>query len=1533
MKKILSILICLVIGISSAWAVTATIEISATAEPAQGGTVRADGGYANCAASLFGKCISYKWVTTEGSFSTTANPTVTTTATSHDGTLKQKAQVTLYAKENIGYYFIGWYEGTTNISSNKEHTITYDISATGSRAYVAKFAPVTVTGVSTVNHISINELYGQGTGTVVFTVENADETSDFLVSKSSNAFSAEITSISGNNVTVTVTYTDKNHHGTNVASTDVTLTSRGEANSKATATINVTTDLTPKFTKPVDYNFGTIYAGDAKGSQTALYATGHNVSANQASPASVEATGAKWTASITGDGASAFVLTSANPEKGQAVVTFRPTTAGTYNATLNLKVDYTDAYGNTISSSTTTTVLTGVAETPIESAIVFDPISWDFGTQVTGYEATKEFAVSQQNVSNVTYGFGDTNAAGVFSYSEEVGSIVVSANPTTPGTYSATITATGTDTRDPLPTGSTGTTIGTLPLSITVGLQSPVLMGGSNLQNTYYLKWTKVPHATSYEIYMVDGSGNKTLVDNAVDVADDGMYITRSIASTASSTIYVIKAISDYSGGNYESWSNEETVQLNAIAAAGTPYLEIWTGTEKSGSRPYKAKYKVDLSSTFDANGNALFDVLYIFGMTTSSDGTNTITTPNAEGRVSSAITPCYIYNKSGDNGYVLYNTIANMNLNSATKPIPTITANSQKLYFTGFCPYAANGTATEKGVFCITGGQNAQVDLYFEDLYLFARTHTATGSDLFVENDTVYQDLQLWGTAYVDASAAPFVFVSNSNDANNPFRPTIHLRDSNRLDAGYGWLKGELATKEARASIQSAPIHIFDADGKDATVLTIDDKWPLDYAKTVEERTNGRINVCPTSAGRPSIDLGNAKSVLNINGGQIYLQNGTPTSKEYLSTFAIGYRSYTKSVSIASATLAGLGDDQGGGTVNFNDGSIHCKALSSSTMNTYGSYYRSATSMKCPQNTYINGGTIYCDIWACSGPENLGASPKDQYGSQLVTVRFPINNTPEAPFYLATVNFDSIANAVQCQDDTHADYGKTLAQYYNGRVSYGISSLKADNSSKKKAGAKDSVTFMLPYQFTDKEVVQEVDVTNWAMCTPAIVAEGSDPFGGATAVASSATKQTRYLLYAECDDKALEVAGEGASYTSPTLPNLGSVGMHLNGETRNDVTNEQSYEVTDAQYIMRPIVAGDEWILFVPPFDVSNVYVIETYDEDALVAMAEADGDSYNALLEQAKAAIDLLCYLGYYISFQQTNQNLWAIYNTWLVDGAENKGAGAIKLTHFTGRNYDANYYLQRSSGVWEWDGSKFITDWEYLPTTEKVTHGTKEYEVIMKKGEIYSMNFPYKYFGYGAAGNWDYWTGKYLVFEGLGPQSIEGKEYHEEIRRAMETASGTAEIRANNTLAELVVDNAEAYYAFGNAQKFTRSLPQGEDNSLLPGEGFILANAPAPVSMPRRIKTIDVMSGEVTYEEGEGSENGATGTPTIAGNNKMLVYNINGGVGIVPVVAQQVSIYNAAGQVVTSEYLAGETQLSLPAGIYLVCGEHEQYKVLVK
>ena len=118
---------------------------------------------------------------------------------------------------------------------------------------------------------------------------------------------------------------------------------------------------------------------------------------------------------------------------------------------------------------------------------------------------------------------------------------------------------------------------------------------------------------------------------------------------------------------------------------------------------------------------------------------------------------------------------------------------------------------------------------------------------------------------------------------------------------------------------------------------------------------------------------------------------------------------------------------------------------------------------------------------------------------------------------------------------------------------------------------------------------------------------------------------------------------------------------------------------------------------------------------------------------------------------------------------------------------------------------------------------------------------------------------------------------------------------------------------------------------EDELTPGQGFILANFTAPTGM--RAKAINLQSGEITFGNEDSSQGTTTGVPTIAGNSQMMVYNIEGGVGIVPVVAQQVSIYNAAGQLVTSEYLTEETSILLPAGIYLICGEKDMAKTVVK
>ena len=103
-------------------------------------------------------------------------------------------------------------------------------------------------------------------------------------------------------------------------------------------------------------------------------------------------------------------------------------------------------------------------------------------------------------------------------------------------------------------------------------------------------------------------------------------------------------------------------------------------------------------------------------------------------------------------------------------------------------------------------------------------------------------------------------------------------------------------------------------------------------------------------------------------------------------------------------------------------------------------------------------------------------------------------------------------------------------------------------------------------------------------------------------------------------------------------------------------------------------------------------------------------------------------------------------------------------------------------------------------------------------------------------------------------------------------------------------------------------------------------MLANIDAPYGV--RPRAINVKTGEITYRDET-----TTSLPTIGGNKHMMVYNIEGGVGIVPVVEQQVSIYNAAGQLITSQYLTDEVQIPLPSGIYLIAGAKDQFKVVVK
>ena len=1579
MKKILSILVMVLFGVTNVWAQgTSTIHAYAIYDPdcdsiyeQGGGTVIAKAikqNKNNNAPYTFG---------TEGEYSKAEGSGYYSSGFFGIGEKKYPYKIAADVASSIdGYYFAKWCDVDTfgaksmGTATTREYSLRYDESVV--RTTYAFFEPIMISNAGVKQHAYTTDSAGVGEGLVWFRVNKqtkglADFESWYIeqYSASYDPSGFEIVDepyhrdgSSYDTIYVKVKFTNQNRNAADRIY--VVLQSKGKSPKTSTGDISTYekrrvmmygySDLKPVFaTNPsdtLDFTPDTPLETGSSVEQTIQTSwerivTGH----------------ATWKVTLldkTNANANGFTLVSASAEKNpvvrftamqginQADLTAKLEMQATYKDSKNANVIYKD-----------TIILTGDAGKVITlngAQATTRTISIEHSATETWQEESVEFLTTLSGIVVTPNGFptgADENKIQTV-WTEGDAEVKVRLSSTmSPGLHTPTVNF-----------ASSGVEAN-LNIEALVYLAQPqVTAVDVKLGNTVRLQWAKVLGATHYVVYGNEVVGDevvRTSVDTIVvedpaqatytyDATSNGKEIL-AIGQTYEFSVEAVYMPSQVANRMSEAVTATpvmfETITLNDLAE-----FNLYTGTdlykEKHGTygkAQYKEKYAIDLVPTFSATGEPLFDRLYVFGMTTSPtpavfEGKTgyTILAPTASAG-SDAITPCYIFEPEGK-GYKLVATIPNMNMSDKNATYFTLTANSQKYYMTGFCPYATTGYGEDQaGVWLLSGSASAKIDLYLHNLCVYARAHTdngkiattqetATGSGNIVSHDLLNAEL----TSYLKTTAAVLAFATINENASTPFLPTIHLLGDNELEGGVGCVRAGGLGVYIYAGMHSSPIHVLTKSAKQCTTLSIDDQWLIDTSGSTM-RTNGMLNVAPDGAGRPSIDLGNAQTTLNFNGGQMFLKNSTPSSTSYLTTFAIGYRKFVHDK--LNATLYGLGDDQGGGNVNFNDGTINCDSLTDDFMEgKYGQYYFNKYTMKCPTNTKINGGSHNCDILACSSPAATGGSPTNKWGETLVSTRVEITNTPTAPFYLAEINFASEPGMLKCVITDDPYYNKTLNDYYADKgEEYRHYSMKAED---------DSVTLMVPVQFTDKEAVVEVLTHNWALCAPEVGASSSGyevSYGGPATVISDETNKTSYLLFGEVDQYMQEAA---KSYTIPEGEVGAGTNVSLSENYMENIENTESYQIEKAQYILKPLVRADEWILFVPPFDITNVYVLESYPESDLEHLAETQGKD-EALIWQAGSTMDFLYYICNYTTSGEsgTNGDLWALYDMWRRNTKYTIGAGKQKLTHFTGRNYDANYYLQRSSGVWDWDGSKFTTDWEYLPAIDdtgaegyndyyKATHGETEYDVIMKKGEVYSLKFPYKYYGYDG---WDYWSGKYIIFEGLGQQTIEGSNYHETIR-SYTTQTGTAVVRGNSTFASMDVTNA---YFLEGGQKFIYAA--NPSDKIYPASGYVMANATKPSPMPQRIKTVDMMSGEVTYEEGDGSENGATGTPTIAGNNKMLVYNINGGVGIVPVVAQQVSIYNAAGQVVTSEYIAGETQLSLPAGIYLVCGEYEQYKVLVK
>ena len=1002
---------------------------------------------------------------------------------------------------------------------------------------------------------------------------------------------------------------------------------------------------------------------------------------------------------------------------------------------------------------------------------------------------------------------------------------------------------------------------------------------------------------------------------------------------------------------------------------------------------------RIDVSSTFEstfegynhrmlkindafADGKALFDYIYIFGETTTMDGTSTINTPTTIAG-SNAKTPCYIYRKSGDN-YVFYDIIENANASTKVAQdflqLTDAGAETLKVYITGFCPYVSTGyTKQDEGAFFFQGGENDHIHVYVEDCYLYSRAKTEDGH--FFENRS---DGRSFTESYVRGSGAVFVFECRSKDNQvSPFQATIHTRGTNLLKSHYGCFLESVAGRAFQAS-SPVQIHMQTDEFIPAsyTTLNFTDEWPI---ANETERTNGFLSLQKQVNNAPSIDMGNAKTVVNFNGGRVELENAQNVSDNYTTTMAISHRSGK----FAGFLLAyGLGSDDVGGTVNFNDGTTTVKRMEVDER--YRQYYLMeedgihTSCLRTPANTFVKGGS-HCMMRACNDPTNKGGAPTDGKGNALGLYKYPYQPTKDGE----TVTKKGGWNA-------NGKYGLVTPTYPPS--GYNIESI-APNTNGTTEGENASEDDYLNFWVTpdyDSSVNPEVDqkASFWKACMTYIAANYAGyggAVGGDVLIETKGGQQAEMvsnLLYCEIDDNIKAVIAN--DYSAPVKSPLPSGDPYLyikpseiGNAKQHYILNEQPYRVENKLYYITTATA-DVWTSFTAPFDVRRVYIMETRHEadlkqDATVAM-EQDNTllSYRtAMLKmQAKHNADFAAFFGVamVIHPNKTFDMIFADYIEWAKkqDKVDISKRDKYELVHYNPNVVDGNdnqpngwdkadYYLYKNNGPWIKNGNKYETAWEFVaPATDD--------QPLMEKGETYSMLFPYCTSCFDNSGDrdfWDYWTGKFLIFEsmdggaeghmvngadfaGVGVDyetdekdvtritNVEWEELSNEglIYDLSQLESGErAVLSGNSTFAKMITRDQKvfAYNEIAKQEGFTKTA---EELIIEPTTSFLYANVIVPPEW--KVKSI-LRTGEIVYDT---TGNGTTGgnIPTVGGGNDLFITKTAGGINVAVAAPQQVRVISSTGAVLYSGMVQTSVDVTIPTtGVYVVTGENEAQKIL--
>lgn len=865
------------------------------------------------------------------------------------------------------------------------------------------------------------------------------------------------------------------------------------------------------------------------------------------------------------------------------------------------------------------------------------------------------------------------------------------------------------------------------------------------------------PVAASYELSSANGDYLNALGVNKVgDIVINTEWISSSIVNDGLITIYnvadndsILAQVKLVGAGKYLRLENANQTGI---------YTGIPDGTTASGAYTYNGStytdyiyHPVDLTNAFAADGTALFDYLFVFGETTTIDGTTNITLPSGENG-SNARTPYSVYIRDVDvhgnfDRYRFVTLVDNANVgikphvNGVTTTDSTTYINVPKetpvrVYINGFCPYASTGADKfQEGVFFFRGMAGSKLDVYLENAHIFARNKMMTGQPFYNRGDSRNPSFT---EGYARGSGGVLVFECVEKTENmamvQPFEVTIHTVGENLLKSNYGCFNYFFGMDPFQIS---APIHVrlhsADHVRTSKTVVNFTDEWPttLNADRTVKtnKRTNGFLSLQKLNNNAPSIDLGNPHTVVNFLGGQVELQNAQIVSTNYKTTLAISYRSGEYGGDKVGLKFAyGIGTDSVGGQVNFYDGTVTIQPMWVKAE--YKDYYLidkdaegneitkdtgkkdeygqsileyQTTCLRTPKNTNVYGGSI-CWLRACQHVTSKGGAPSDGTGKLLgqYIYEFGDGDTKDATTGLVTsIKFPGNVEG--------------LANYYNTyhpNKTYGINSVMPD--------ANNKLYFWIPDGFGGVTPEKDNILTTWKACMTEISAgfgtlKGT--VGGPTPVEPN--EEIKYMLYCKIDENISNVitAGTGdgldrvytysapvkvppvaqgfvgGTYTSVT-PSM--VGMEL----QNEVKSDTSYVVTDKVYYVTNATA-DVWQTFTAPFDVEKIWVVESFSEAELIRRGQdsiqgkENANLRNAvLLEQARHNADFAAFFGVSMAIGTTD-SLGTIFNDFVEWGKmEDKkdnlynGQGDYTLRG----KYPLIPYYRKADGIANFDEAHF-------------------------------------------------------------------------------------------------------------------------------------------------------------------------------------------------------------------------------------------------